>query len=278
MSHLRFTVAGIAAAAALTLGLSLSLTAHAANVEVKVTVQNLAPTNSISFAPLRLGFNNGSFDAFNIGQVATAPIISVAEGGSGSAWLPAFAAADPGATIGSVGGLLTPGGTLSASFMVDTLLNRYFTFAAMAVPSNDFFIGNDSPTEYQLFDNAGHLQITAIGLKANEIWDAGSEAFDPANAAFIVGGNNDARTPQNSVVAFNFAELAGFNGLTTGAGYVFDSQLTGGTDVYRISFEVVTAPVPEPATYALLGAGLLAVGWVARRRRAQFAEVAFASS
>ena len=271
MSHRRFTPASIAAAAALT----FSLTTHAANVEVKVTVQNLAPTNSVSFAPLRLGFNNGSFDAFNIGQVATAPIISVAEGGSGSAWLPAFAAADPTATIGSVAGLLTPGSTLSASFMVDSLLNRYFTFAAMAVPSNDFFIGNDSPTEYQLFDAAGHLSINSIGVKANEIWDAGSEAFDPANAAFIVGGNNSGRTPQNSVVALNFAELAGFNGLTTGAGYVFDSQLTGGSDVYRISFEVVTAPVPEPETYALLGAGLLAVGWVARRRRAQAAASVF---
>ena len=265
MSHRLFSPFGIAAAAALT----LSLTAHAANVEVKVTVQNLAPTNSISFAPLRLGFNNGSFDAFNIGQVAGAPIISVAEGGSGSAWLPAFAAADPSATIGSIAGLLTPGSTLSASFMVDTLLNKFFTFAAMAVPSNDFFIGNDSATEYQLFDSAGHLQINSIGLKANEIWDAGSEAFDPANAAFIVGGNNSLRTPQNSVVALNFAELSGFNGLTTGAGYVFDSQLTGGSDVYRISFDVV--PVPEPETYALLGAGLMAVGWVARRRRAQLA-------
>jgi hypothetical protein len=275
MSHRRrFKAAGIAAAASLT----FSLTAQAANVEVKVTVQNLAPTNSISFTPLRLGFNNGSFDAFNIGQVATAPIISVAENGSGSAWLPAFAAADPTATIGTVSGLLTPGSTLSASFMVDSLLNPYFTFAAMAVPSNDFFIGNDSPTKYQLFDNAGHLQINAIGLKANEIWDAGSETFDPANAAFIVGSNVNGHTPQNSVVALNFAELTGFNGLTTDAGYVFDSQLTGGSDVYRISFEVIAAPVPEPGTYALLGAGLLVVGWVARRRQAQSADAAFASS
>jgi hypothetical protein len=90
--------------------------AQAATVAVTVTVQNLAPTNSISFAPLRLGFNNGTFDAFNLGQVATAPIVSVAEGGSGAAWLPAFAAADPTATIGSVNGLLTPGSTLSATF------------------------------------------------------------------------------------------------------------------------------------------------------------------
>lgn len=33
-------------------------------------------------------------------------------------------------------------------------------------------------------------------------------------------------------------------------------------------FTAVAAPVPEPSTYALLGAGLLAVGFVSRRRQA----------
>ena len=80
--------------------LALCASANAAVVNVTVTVQNLAPTNSISFAPLHVGFNNGSFDAFNLGGVATAPIISVAEGGAGGAWQAAFAAADPGATGG----------------------------------------------------------------------------------------------------------------------------------------------------------------------------------
>jgi PEP-CTERM motif/Spondin_N len=246
--------------------LALMGTAQAATVAVTVTVQNLAPVNSISFAPLRLGFNNGTFDAFNLGQVATAPIISVAEGGSGSAWLPAFAAADPTATLGSIGGALTPGSTASATFNVDSMLNKFFTFASMVVPSNDFFIGNDSPTEYRLFDAAGNLALTSITQKANEIWDAGSEIFDPAAAAFLVGGTNSLRTPQNSVVSFNFAELAGFNGRTTAAGYVFNSALTANSDIYRISF-AVAQPVPEPETYALMAAGLMVVAWVARKNK-----------
>ena len=200
--------------------LALCASANAAMVDVTVTVQNLAPTNSISFAPLHVGFNNGSFDAFNLGGVATAPIISVAEGGAGGAWQAAFAAADPGATRGTIGGLLVPGASRSLTFRVDTALNPFFTFGAMAVPSNDLFIGNDSPTEYRLFDAGGNLSIAAIGVKANEIWDAGSEVFDPAAAAFV--GNNGLRRDQNSVVAFNFAELAAFNGLTTGAGYTFN--------------------------------------------------------
>ena len=105
--------AGIAA-------LVLSATTSAAQLNILVKVENLAPANSISFAPLHVGFNNGTFDSFNNGQAATAAIISVAEGGSGSAWQPAFAAADPSATRGTIGGLLQPGQTSSFSFLVDS--------------------------------------------------------------------------------------------------------------------------------------------------------------
>jgi len=243
--------------------LAAATAAQSVPVQVMVTIENLAPANSISFAPLHLGFNNGSFDAFNLGGVAGAAIVSVAEGGAGGVWQAAFGAADPGAVRGTIGGPLFPGASKSAMYMIDTAVNPYFTFAAMAIPSNDFFIGNDSPTEYKLFNAGGSLQINSITVKAHEIWDAGSEVYDPAAAAFV--GNNDLRSPQNSTVAFNFAEFYGFNGLTTGAGYTFDSQLAANSDVYRISFSA--APVPEPQSVALMLAGLLGMGWLARRRQ-----------
>jgi PEP-CTERM motif len=249
--------AGVAAA------LLLAGTANAVQVKVTVTGENLAAANSVADAPLHIGFHSGAFDAFDIGQVATDTIISVAEGGGGANWLADFAATDPSATIGTVGGLLLPGQSATMDFVVDTTQNPYFSFAAMVVPSNDFFIGNDSPTAYQLFDAAGNLQIASITVRARDIWDAGSEVFDPAAAAFV--GDNDLRTPQNSVVALNFAEFAAFNGLTTAAGYTFVSGLMADTDVYRISFSA--APVPEPGTYAMLTAGLAGVVFAARRRR-----------
>lgn len=245
-------------------GLTLSAGARAAPLQLTVTIENLAPAGSVSFAPLHLGFHGGQFDSFDLGSVATAPIISVAELGAGTDWKAAFAAADPTATIGSVLPLpLLPGGTGQATFSIDPTINPYFSFAVMALPSNDFFLGNDSPTAYRLFDASGQLQIAQITQTARDLWDAGSEVFDPASAAFV--GDIAARADQHSVVARNFAELAAFDGLLTGAGYVFDSQLVADTPLYRIGFQV--AAVPEPEVTAMMLAGLLAVGWVARRRQ-----------
>lgn len=57
---------------------------------------------------------------------------------------------------------------------------------------------------------------------------------------------------------------------------VFDNQFGMGTfqiaqtspNAYGLSFTAALAPVPEPSTYALLIAGLAAVGFLARRRQA----------
>ncbi len=248
--------------------LAFAQPAVAAPKRVTVTIQNIAPVNSVAFAPLRVGFGNGSFDAFNNGTTATAPIITIAEGGSGSAWFPAFSAADPTAVLGSVGtGPLLAGQSATAMFTIDSMTNNFFTFASMVLPSNDFFIGNDNPTAFRLFDSFGNLAITSIDQTASQIWNAGSEAFDPLNAAFIQGGTNALRTPENGVVGFNFAELARFNGQTTGAGYTFQSNLAANTQIFRISFSAVDAAVPEPATWAtmLLGFGL--IGYAQRKRK-----------
>ena len=230
-------------------------------LQLRVTVTNVAPTDSVTFAPLHVGFHTGTFDAFDAGTGATAAIISVAEGGSGSAWFPAFAAADPGATLGSVlpdpPGPLLPGFSGQALFLIDAVANPFFTFAAMVVPSNDYFIGNDDPHAYRLFGADGKLLLRFIELSAADIWDAGSEADDPAHAAFIVGGNNDLRTPQNGVVSLDFEGLSIFRGLTTAAGYSFQNRLGSGTPVYRIGFDVTSVPEPHAAWLMLAGLGLV---------------------
>lgn len=249
----------------------LSVAASAATAQsrmVTVTITNLAAANSISFAGTHLGFHKGAFDAFNIGTTAGAGIVSVAEGGVGTQWQADFAAADPTATRGLIAGALTPGQSRSQSFVVNAGLNKFFTFATMVIPSNDFFLGNDNPTGFRLFDDAGNLLITSITQTSSQIWDAGSETFSIAGAAFLVNGVNAVRTPQNGVVSFNFAELMGFNGEQTAAGYVFNSGLTAGQAVYRIDFTSVAA-VPEPSSMILMASGLIMLGVGVRRKRAQ---------
>ncbi len=249
------------------LGLGLLASNSSAEiVNVTVRIQNLAPTNGISFAPLRLGFGNGSFDSFNINQTPAAGIVSVAEGGSGNDWFPEFAAADPNSVRGSIAGALTPGMTLSNSFVVDSNVNPFFTFATMVIPSNDLFLGNDNPMAYRLLNNSGNLLINTINQTGASIWDANSEVADPLNAAFVVGGTNANRTPENGTVAFDFSELSIFNGVNTAGGYVYDhSLLTAASNVYRISFEV--SGVPEPSSLLLSGVAVAAAGLRRRRSR-----------
>jgi spondin N len=237
--------------------------ASAEPVQIQVTVENLAPTNSVAFAPLRVGFHGGTYDSFDNGSAASDAIISIAEGGSGSEWFPAFGAADPTATLGTIaadaGGPLLAGGSGSAVFSIDPSVNRYFSFGSMVVPSNDFFIGNDSATAYQLFDESGNLQISEITQYGSDVWDAGSEVNGAFGAAFLAGSVNDDRIAENGVVSFDFEGLDVFNGLTTGAGYAFDRQFGGDDAIYRISFQAV----PAPGSVMAMGLG----GLVAVRRR-----------
>jgi hypothetical protein len=240
--------------------------AHAQQRMVTVTVTNRAASNSIAYAPTHLGFHRGTFDAFNIGTTAGPGIVSVAEGGAGGQWQSDFAAADPTATRGIIGGPLLSGESRSMSFVVDAGINKFFTFATMVIPSNDFFLGNDGAMRYRLFDDAGNLLINNITQTASQIWDAGSEAFSIAGAAFLVNGMNSIRTPQNGVVNFNFAELSGFNGERTAAGYVFNSGLSADQAIYSLDFQSTTV-VPEPSSVVLLSSGVLLLGVFARRKR-----------
>jgi len=276
-SKMRIFLQAAALGAVATMALAGAAPARAELVNVTLTVQNIAPLQSVAVSALSFAFHGGVYDPFDAGAAPGAPIIPVAELGSGVDWLPAFLAADPTAVVGVSPGPLTPGafGT-TATFLIDTDVNPYFSFGAMVVPSNDHFIGNDDPAGYRLFDTDGNALITQINFTAADIWDAGSELFNVANAAFIEGSDPTQRIEEGGVVTPDFAEFANFAGLTTAAGYTFVPALQPDTAIYRIDFTITPAAVPEPATWAMMIAGLGLAGAALRWRgaRAQGARAA----
>ena len=236
-----------------------------ASRQIRLTAVNLGPENSISFAPLRVGFSDGTFDSFDRGTVATAPIISVAEGGSGSDWFPAFEAAEPRATLGTVanGGPLLPGASADNTFVVSPY-NKFLTFASMVVPSNDYFIGNDSPTEHLFLDRNNRLRIRSITLYGRDIWNAGSETTNATNAAFLQGGTNAFRVGTSDPVVFGTAGITAFNGLTTAANYVLDARVGNSDPVYRIDISMLSTIRLSGGVHVLEWLGNDAAGQISR--------------
>lgn len=105
---------------------ALCASAQAGVIGLTVTVQNLAPVNSVSFAPSR-----------RLQQRQLRRLQPGRRAGHGADHLggrrgcrrrlqAALAAADPTATRGTIGGLLLPGATSSLTFRVDTALNPFF--------------------------------------------------------------------------------------------------------------------------------------------------------
>ena len=281
-SFFRTTLAVLAAAGMA----AVAVPSSAAIVDVTVTIQNLSAADSLAFSPTNVAFHDGSFDVFDINAAAGAEIISIAEGGEGSAWRAAADAA--GAEFGVITPPLGPppvipagnvgtgpfASNASATFRIDTDVDgRFFTFANMVIPSNDLFLGNDNPLAFELLDSNGNLLLTDITQTAAQIWDANSEVANPLNGAFVADdgngnpGVNGNRVAENGTIEFAFDELTAFNGVTTPAGYVVDTTgLAAGDPIFSLSFTATpVAAVPEPTS--LLGlAAIGTVGWIRRRK------------
>ncbi|MEA5535835.1 PEP-CTERM sorting domain-containing protein [Crocosphaera sp. XPORK-15E] len=226
---------------------SLTLPSKAARIQVTVT--NLTNNNE-DFSPVSSIFHDGSFDNFNLDEAASLGIERTAEDGDGS-FLNADAISS-GFVAGSVGtGPILTGMTVSRIFEVNPSLGRYFNFAAMFVPSNDAFIGNDDPTEYQIFDINGKFISQIIDVPASEIWDAGTEFNDETSPNAAIPGQPftaGAGITENGVVTVHPGYIPGGNLEQLG----FPSPTNLPSPVFRITI----TSVPEPSTLL----GLLTVG------------------
>jgi len=158
----------------------------------------------------------------------------------------------------------------SAFFYVDDTTGSPTYNRAIEDLSTLSAIGTDVAYDTFAFsvDTAGTYTFRSFALPVATPWDnflfLYQGSFNPSNALSNgLIGNDD----------FNSIGRSGFDiTLSTGVAYVLVTTGFGNEDAGRYLNLIrgpgnITAPVPEPETYALLLAGLAAVGFVARRRR-----------
>jgi len=239
---------------------------------VTVAVENSQAAGGFAFTPAWHAFHDGSFDLFDSGAAASPGIELLAELGDSSTLDADFVGSMPtgaSAVLASAGGEppFIPGEANSAALDIgDATVNRFFSYGAMVVPSNDLFFANGNPMGVEVFDAAGNfLGPITIQIFGSDVWDAGTEVNDISDGpAFIVGQDATLGTAEGGVVHAFFGSpgaddyIMSIVGLDTPA-YTLADGLTDGELLATITI------TPEPTSLAgLMVLGLAASAW--RRR------------
>ncbi|MGB7415208.1 MAG: spondin domain-containing protein [Thermosynechococcaceae cyanobacterium] len=253
------------AVALLTASSPFAMTVGATAATLRVTVDNLGPSNGALTTPLWFGVHDGSFDLFDVGAAASTPLERIAEDGDIAPLAAAFNGTAQGVVFGPNTPPIAPGETGSTTFEINPAPSRslYFSYAAMILPSNDAFIGNENARQFQIFDDNGNFTGANFVVPGALVWDAGTEVNDEAEAttAFFSQANPDTGTPENGTVQLH----PGFdpNGRILSRDRFANADFTApGYNVARIQIE----QVPELGTEAVMLLGLVPLFCFWRRR------------
>ncbi len=223
------------------------------NGQIDIKLTNLNPDQGSLLTPIFVATQNGTYDQFDVGSAASENIERLAEdGNTGPRIAAALASGGVGQAQATMGGPLQPGQTRTLTFFADPSdpLTQFISYASMVIPSNDAFIGNDSPTEIDLFDDGGNL-IRRVGSNAyivsgDEVWDAGTEVNDeiPENTAALNQTAPNTGTTEGGVIT----QHPGFQGsarLGGDVGNVLTATPNG--DFTVAGFEVLSIEVDSAA-------------------------------
>lgn len=177
---------------------------------VQVTIENVSPYNGVALTPVWVGFHNGNFDSYNGGLRSLEGLERLAEDGNNSVISQQFLDFDPqrggytyidnsrrrprsrlvrtgdltdinrqDATLGNAP--LLPGDSVSRIFELrNDGSNNYFSYAAMVLPTNDFFVANGNPLAHSISQvlESGEEITFFIGTPEGGVNDAGTERED----------------------------------------------------------------------------------------------------
>jgi hypothetical protein len=263
----------------------LAAAAPARAEQVTIQITSRASESGFFLAPVWVGFHDGSFDLFDAGSpiAAGGTLERLVEDGDPEPLQGAFAAAVPdglGGFITAPGGfedvpVFEPGEQGTLTFELDPVKHRYMSFAAMILPSNDAFIGNDDPRMIELFDASGHFKgMQVFSILGTDVWDAGTELNNEMNAAFLNQSEPDTGVTTSNPVTLHPGLIGSYAnpavgqtpiilGATLEPGITFDPVASDFTRPGTVVIDILC--VPEPATVALLALGSL----VLLRRRSR---------
>lgn len=274
----------------LPLFLVLCLSAAAAQAtQVTIQITSRASEGGFFLAPIWVGFHDGSFDLFDAGSPISAgeALERLVEDGNPEPLQSEFLAAVPDGIGGFIAApegfedvpVFEPGEQGMLTLELDPTKHRYMSFAAMILPSNDAFIGNDDPRMIELFDEAGNFKDAQVfSILGAEVWDAGTELNNELDAAFLNQSEPDTGVATSDPVTHHPGFVGSYAnpapgqtpiilGATLEPGIAFDPLACDFTRPGTAIIDILC--VPEPATIALLALGSL----VLLRRRSRRSDV-----
>jgi len=243
-------------------GSLISASVYAEPTRITVQIENVAPMQGTFQTPVWIGLHDGAaFDTYNGNTPASSRPIegsraleSICEDGATDAISADFTTLQPlgqQATVAGPNGPIAPGEMTSFSFVVDSddPSTRYFSYASMVIPSNDFCISNGSPLAHPLFDDTGAFIAESFFVAGDEVLDAGTEVNDeiPANTAFFGQAAPNTGVDENGNIGTLGSDIegAGFN--PRGSGGILDDARFRESDFLQdgysfLKFKFTAAP------------------------------------
>ncbi|MEM7135171.1 MAG: spondin domain-containing protein [Myxococcota bacterium] len=232
---------------------------------VVVTIENLAPEFGTSQTPFWVGFHEGVFDTYDGNTPASSnprpgsvAMERLCEDGNNGPISEDFAALSTGvdATIPGPNGPIAPGDVATQTFLLESTSedNRYFSYASMILPSNDFCISNGNPLAHPLFDDEGNFIASDFFVTGAETLDAGTEIGDeiPENTAFFGQSSPDTGVDENGLIGTLGSDRPAVGFLPKGSGGILDDPrfrmgdfLVPGYPFVKISFTAAPAVVED---------------------------------